>query len=103
MNGLADVIMLSTVAGLGTALGGLIVFVRQPGKKSLGFLMGLAAGVMIMLSFLELMAEALHIADLPVVAFGFMTGAFILFLLDFLLPHKHFSVSEKGLIDAILP
>jgi len=102
MNGLADVIMLSTVAGLGTALGGLIVFVRQPGKKSLGFLMGLAAGVMIMLSFLELMAEALHIADLPVVAFGFMTGAFTLFLLDFLLPHKHFSVSEKGLIDAKL-
>lgn len=75
---------------------------RRPGKRLLGFLMGLAAGVMIMLSFLELMAEALHVADLLFVASGFMVGALVLFSLDFVLPHMHFSVSEKGLVDVKL-
>jgi len=90
------------LAGLCTGLGGVSVFFRRPGKRLLGFLMGLAAGIMIVLSFLELMAEALHIADLPFVASGFMVGALVLFSLDFALPHMHFAVSEKGLVDVKL-
>lgn len=64
--------------------------------------MGLASGIMIMLSFLELMFEALKITDMLFAASGFVAGSLLLFLLDFILPHQHFSVSEKGLIDARL-
>jgi len=96
---LINILFLSTLAGLATGLGGLIVIIRKPGEKLLGFLMGLAAGIMIVLSFLQLMFQAIKISNLLFAASGFVTGSLILFFLDFLLPHQHFSVSEKGIID----
>lgn len=61
--------------------------------------MGLAAGIMIMLSFLELMSEAIRISSLLFAALGFVAGSMLMFLLDFVFPHTHFAVLEKGRID----
>jgi ZIP family zinc transporter len=61
--------------------------------------MGLAAGIMIMLSFLQLLFKSLETSGLFPAASGFIAGSLVLFLLDFFLPHEHFSVSEKGIID----
>jgi len=102
VNNLADILVLSTLAGLATGLGGLIVVIKRPGKKVLGFLMGLAAGIMITLSFLQLMSEALKISGLLLAASGFVIGSLLMFFLDFVLPHKYFSVDEKGAIDGRL-
>lgn len=102
MSNLADILILSALAGLATGFGGLIVLIKRPGKKVLGFLMGLAAGIMISLSFLELMSEALKISGWVLVASSFVIGSLLMFLLDFLLPHKYFSVDEKGVIDGRL-
>jgi ZIP family zinc transporter len=95
----ATIVLLSTLAGLGTGLGGLVVLVRKPGEKLFVFLIGLAAGLMIMLSFMELLFDSLRISGLFPAAVGFIAGTLMLFILDFLLPHKHI-VSEKGVIDA---
>jgi ZIP family zinc transporter len=95
VNNLADILVLSTLAGLATGLGGLIVVIKRPGKKVLGFLMGLAAGIMITLSFLKLMSEAINISSLFLAASGFVIGSLLMFSLDFVLPHKYFSVDEK--------
>lgn len=94
-----SIVLLSTLAGLGTGLGGLIVLVRKPGEKLFVFLIGLAAGLMIMLSFMELLFDSFMMSGLFPAAVGFIAGSLILFILDFLLPHKHM-VSEKGVIDA---
>lgn len=102
LNDLVDIMILSGLAGLATGLGGLIAVVRRPGRKTLGFLMGLAAGIMVMLSFLELMSEALKISGLFMVAAGFTVGSILMFSLDLLLPHKYFAVDEKGLLDGRL-
>jgi len=102
VNNLADILVLSTLAGLATGLGGLIVVIKRPGKKVLGFLMGLAAGIMITLSFLQLMSEALKISGLLLAASGFVIGSLLMFFLDYLLPHKYFSIDEKGAIDGRL-
>jgi ZIP family zinc transporter len=96
---IASIVLLSTLAGLGTGIGGLIVLVRKPGEKLFVFLIGLAAGLMIMLSFMELLFDSLRISGIFVAAVGFIAGTLVLFFLDFLLPHKHV-VSEKGVIDA---
>ena len=93
------IVVLSTLAGLGTGLGGLVVLVRKPGEKLFVFLIGLAAGLMIMLSFMGLLFDSLRISGLFPAAVGFIAGTLVLFFLDFLLPHKHI-VSEKGAIDA---
>jgi ZIP family zinc transporter len=99
ISNIVDILVLSTLAGLATGLGGLIAIIKKPGRKTLGFLMGLAAGIMITLSFLELMSEASKIYGLSVAAVGFVAGSLLMFVLDFLLPHKFFSVDEKGMID----
>ncbi len=98
MGDLVEVLFLSTLAGLATGLGGLLVTVKKPGKKTLGYLMGLAAGIMVALSFLELVSEALKISGLLVATLGFMLGSMLMFTLDFVLPHRYFSVKENGLI-----
>ena len=53
MSDILNALIVSLLAGLATGLGGLIVLVRRPSKKMMSFLMGLAAGVMIILSFLN--------------------------------------------------
>jgi ZIP family zinc transporter len=95
----ATIVLLSTLAGLGTGLGGLVVLVRKPGERLFVFLIGLAAGIMIMMSFMELLSDSLRLSGLFSAAVGFIAGSLILFLLDFILPHKHI-VNEKGTINA---
>ncbi len=97
---LGNVILLSLVAGLGTGLGGMIAIVRKPGKRSFGFLMGITAGVMISLSFLELVNEAWQQAGYMTATIGFAGGAFFMFLLDFYAPHIRFGEQEVRQADA---
>jgi ZIP family zinc transporter len=95
---LMDIIILSTLAGLGTGLGGFLAVIKKTGASTLGFLMGFAAGIMIMLSFLELLSNSISIAGLTVAAVGFLVGALVMFLLDFTLPHRFFKTDEVGVL-----
>lgn len=47
-------LLLSTLAGLSTSIGGAIAIVRKPGNDLLSFLLGIAIGVMATLSVLEM-------------------------------------------------
>ena len=95
---IVNILFLTILAGLGTGLGGLIVLIRKPGEKLFVFLIGLAAGLMIMLSFMELLLQSLTFSGLFPTAVGFIAGSLLLFILDILLPHEHIE-SEKGVFD----
>ncbi len=99
---LVSILTLSLSAGLATGLGGLIAIIRKPGRGLLGFLMGFASGVMIALSFAGLLSEAWEVIGFWGATVGFAIGAFVMFGLDFLLPHIHFSIKEKGILDGRL-
>jgi len=86
--------LLSLVAGLGTGLGGLLAIVRKPGRQSFGFLMGMAAGVMISLYFLELVNEAWVHQGFLTATIGFAAGAFFMLLMDIAIPHIRFGERE---------
>ena len=47
-------LLLSTIAGLSTSIGGAIAIVKKPGNDLLSFLLGIAIGVMATLSVLEM-------------------------------------------------
>lgn len=94
LNAILNIVLLSLAAGLGTSLGGLIAVIRRPGKRSFGLLMGIAAGVMICLSFLELVNEAWEQAGFLTATVGFSAGAIFMFLLDFFAPHMRFGETE---------
>lgn len=91
---LLNIMLLSLVASLGTGLGGLIAVIRRPGKRSYGLLMGITAGVMICLSFLELVNEAWELAGPVTATVGFGIGAIFMFLLDHFAPHIRFGEAE---------
>lgn len=97
MTDVASILLLTILAGLGTGIGGLIVLVQKPGEKLFVFLIGLASGLMLMLSFMELLYDSLNISGLFAAAVGFIAGTLVLFFLDILLPHKHV-VNEQGII-----
>jgi ZIP family zinc transporter len=94
MHPIFSILLLSLLAGLGTGLGGLLVLIRKPGRRSFGFLMGFTAGVMISLSFLELVNEAWQLGGPWIATLGFGTGAIFMFLLDFYIPHIRFGEKE---------
>jgi zinc transporter, ZIP family len=93
-NDFLNIFLLSLVAGLGTGIGGLIAVARTPGRRSFGFLMGITAGVMITLSFLELANKAWELAGFWTATIGFAAGAFFMFFLDFIAPHIRFGILE---------
>jgi ZIP family zinc transporter len=103
LNPLLNILLLSLVASLGTGLGGLIGIIRRPGKRSYGLLMGITAGVMICLSFLQLVKQAWDLAGPWIATIGFGVGATFMFLLDHFAPHIRFSEKEipgnQGQID----
>jgi ZIP family zinc transporter len=91
---LLNILLLSLMASLGTGLGGLIAIIRKPGRRSYGLLMGITAGVMICLSFLELVNEAWEQAGWFTATIGFGIGAIFMFLLDHFAPHIRFGEKE---------
>jgi len=102
MNTILNIFLLSLLAGLATGLGGLIAVIRKPGRRSFGFLMGFAAGVMITLSFTQLINKALQLSGYLITTVGFAIGALFMFLVDFLIPHIRFAKKEKNVFDTKL-
>jgi ZIP family zinc transporter len=94
MHQVATAFLLSLMAGMGTGLGGLIAIIRRPGPRLYGFLMGLTSGVMITLSFLELVSEAWQMQGYLTATIGFGLGAIIMLILDATIPHVHFGEEE---------
>lgn len=94
MNVILNIFLLSLVASLGTGLGGLVAVLHTPGKRSFGFLMGLTGGVMISLSFLELVNKAWELKGFWTATIGFGAGAFFMLAIDILVPHIRFGELE---------
>lgn len=87
---------LTAIAGLATAIGGLmVVFMKQTNKKVLSFCLGLSAGVMIYVAFVEILAKAVD-ALVPIygeksgnilAVMGFFIGVSIIALIDRFIPN----------------
>ncbi|MFO7900744.1 MAG: zinc transporter ZupT [Planctomycetota bacterium] len=93
-------IALTTGAGLATTVGSLLALViKRPGARFLGFALGFSAGVMIHVSFVELLqgavdgfssalgGDATH-AGFALAHLAFFAGMGSYFLIDLLVPHE---------------
>lgn len=82
--------LLTLTAGLSTVVGSLIFFSGIFHKrKYVGFFLGLSAGVMIYLSFVELLPYAIEGLGFLFANIFFFIGIFIMALIDFVLPHHY--------------
>lgn len=81
---------LTLLAGLSTVLGSLIFLNHTFSKKKfIGFFLGLSAGVMIYLSFVELMPYAVKSLGFLTANIFFFIGIIFIALVDFFLPHHY--------------
>jgi ZIP family zinc transporter len=73
----------------GPIVGSAIGVSRQPSFPYICNMLCFAAGVMLAISFLQLIPESIHLSSSMICVFGVVTGAFLMFGLDRLIPHIH--------------
>jgi ZIP family zinc transporter len=90
MNVILAAFLLTLFAGLSTGLGSAIPFFFKSFKKVyLAFFLGLSAGVMILVSFVELLPSAVEEIGFISALISFFVGMIVVILIDFLIPHSH--------------
>ena len=83
-------ILLTSLAGASTGIGAAIpLFFRQVENKVLYFMLGLSAGVMIYVSFAELLATAVRDIGFSRANLFFFGGLLFMLVVDFLIPHDY--------------
>ena len=80
-------LLLSTLAGLSTSVGGVLAVWKRPDAKLLAFLLGTAIGVMATLSFVELYVKNVLENGFWGVTLSTMAGAVLYAIVEPLLPH----------------
>ena len=87
---LSFAILLTTLAGLSTGIGSAIAFfIRTPKYSYLAVLLGFSAGVMIYISFTELLGTAIEDVGFARANIAFFVGIAIIALIDMLVPHEY--------------
>lgn len=83
-------LLLTALAGLSTSVGGLIgISVRNPGPRFMALTLGFSAGVMILLSYVELLHGGIEVVGFLPAHLAFFAGMGALFLIDVLIPHDY--------------
>jgi len=103
---IAIALLLTAGAGLSTTIGSVLgLVVRKPGPRFMGFTLGFSAGVMILVSFVELLQGSIDSIGFLPACIGFFIGMSSIFIIDSLVPHEyigqhdhHGEPSEGGLM-----
>ncbi len=90
MSGVGLGLVLATLAGLSTLIGaGVALFLRAPGSRVMALTLGLSGGVMIYVSFVELLGSSVAAIGFLPANLTFFLGMGVMFLVDILIPHEY--------------
>lgn len=96
-------LLLSFLAGISTLIGSLIgLQVRRCTPRLMTLTMGFSGGVMILVSFSELLPSSVEVLGYGPALMAFFAGMIGMFLIDILIPHAYggeCNVSEQELLD----
>ena len=82
-------LLLSLLAGLSTTIGSLVaLFMKNPNPKFISFIMGFACGVMIYISFVELLQQSIKSIGLFEGSLFLFLGMLIMFGIDAFISHE---------------
>lgn len=83
-------LLLSALAGLSTTIGSVLAFfVRKPGPRLMTVTLGFSGGVMILVSFVELLPNGIEALGFGPANLVFFAGMAAMFLIDELIPHDY--------------
>lgn len=77
------------IATLGPILGSLFGVLKKPSKRFTFEMLSFAAGVMLAISFLELIPESIEYSSIFLCVLGLIIGIIIMHVVDKLIPHIH--------------
>jgi len=98
-------LLLAFLAGISTLIGGLLIFlIKKPKFRYLCIAFGFSAGVMIFISFAELLNQGIKTTGLLYAILSFFGGILIIYLIDILIPHIYEEdehKSKKGKLNKV--
>jgi len=87
---LAFAMLLTVLAGLSTGIGSTIAFfIRTPKYSYLAVLLGFSSGVMVYISFTELLGTAIRDVGFITANIAFFIGILLIAVIDILVPHEY--------------
>jgi zinc transporter, ZIP family len=93
-------LMLTSIAGLSTTIGSLIgLAFKRENIKFMSFVLGFAAGVMVGVSFFELLPLGFEEIGFLRASLAFIAGFILIFIIDYFIPHEY--IGQKERIDDI--
>ena len=89
-------LLITSIAGLSTTIGSLIGLVfKRENSKFMSAVLGFTAGVMIGISFFELLPTGFQELGFTRASIAFIVGFVFIFLLDTFIPHEYIGQKEK--------
>jgi ZIP family zinc transporter len=83
-------LLITTLAGLSTTIGSVIaLFYRQPGPRYMAFTLGFSAGVMVLISFVELLSQGVESVGFFAGHIAFFLGMLIMLIIDVKISHSY--------------
>ncbi|MBU0596420.1 ZIP family metal transporter, partial [Candidatus Bipolaricaulota bacterium] len=95
--GFALGLILSTIAGLSTLIGSALGLVtRNPGPRFMALTLGFSAGVMLHVSFVELLQKGVGTVGFAPAHVAFFVGMAVMFVVDVLIPHDYLAEHDHS-------
>lgn len=94
-------LLLTLLAGLSTGIGSAAAyFIREPKPRLMSMILGFSAGVMLYISFAELLHAAFEKVGYLTANVGFFIGIGFIAIVDILIPHEY---KQEHAADSVLP
>jgi len=84
-----DIYIVLLLSVLGPIIGSVIGVIRRPSEIFMYCMLSFAAGIMLAISFLELIPESISLSNAILCTVGIACGTIVMYLLDRLVPHIH--------------
>jgi len=84
-----DLLLIMAIMLLGPVIGSLLGVVKRPSEGLMLGMLAFAAGIMISISFLDLIPEGARVSSLPTCLAGFGIGVGVMLLFERAIPHIH--------------
>ena len=94
-------LLLPVLAGLSTTIGSTLgLFARKPGPRAMSLSLGFAAGVMVLISFTELLPHGVEVVGFFWGYTAFFGGMAAMFAIDLLIPHHYIAEKQNRRVRA---
>lgn len=90
-----QVITIVLISVLGPIIGSFIGVIKKPSEIFMYNMLSFSAGVMLAISFLELIPESIEFSSVKVCVLGIIIGSLVMYGIDKLIPHIHPELIEQ--------